>query len=121
MVELDTDAASQELLDRFHLTPADIPVVICRGSLVFKLPTVEKLADCLGLNPTLDRTQIWDVVIIGAGPAGLGAAVYAASEGLSVLIIDATAPGGQAGTSSKIENYLGFPIGISGQELASRA
>src|SRR6266513_584158 len=99
MVDLDTDAASQELLDRFHLTPADIPVVICRGSIVLKNPTVEKLADCLGLNPTLDRAQIWDVLIVG----------------------DANAPGGQAGTSSKIENYLGFPLGISGQELAARA
>src|SRR6266513_1168501 len=121
MVDLDTDAASQELLDRFHLTPADIPVVICRGSLVLKNPTVEKLADCLGLNPTLDRAQIWDVVIVGAGPAGLGAAVYAASEGLNVVVVEANAPGGQAGTSSKIENYLGFPLGISGQELAARA
>src|SRR5206468_4737563 len=121
MVDLDTDTASQELLDRFHLTAADVPVVICRGSVVLKNPTVEKLADCLGLNPTLNRTQIWDVVIIGAGPAGLGAAVYAASEGLKVVIIEANAPGGQAGTSSRIENYLGFPLGISGQELASRA
>ena len=121
MVDLDTDAASQELLDRFHLTAADVPVVICRGSVVLKNPTVEQLADCLGLNPTLDRTQIWDVVIIGAGPAGLGAAVYAASEGLNVVVVEANAPGGQAGTSSKIENYLGFPLGIPGQELAARA
>jgi thioredoxin reductase (NADPH) len=121
MVDLDTDAASQELLDRFHLSAADIPVVICRGSVVLKNPTVEKLADCLGLNPTLDRAQVWDVVIIGAGPAGLGAAVYAASEGLNVVVVEANAPGGQAGTSSKIENYLGFPLGISGQELAARA
>ena len=121
MVDLDTDAASQELLDRFHLNSKDVPVVICRGSVVLKNPTVEKLADCLGLNPTLDRTQIWDVVIVGAGPAGLGAAVYAASEGLSVVVVEANAPGGQAGTSSKIENYLGFPLGISGQELAARA
>lgn len=121
MVDLDIDAASQELLDHFHLTAADVPVVICRGSVVLKNPTVEKLADCLGLNPVLDRAQIWDVVIIGAGPAGLGAAVYAASEGLSVVVVEANAPGGQAGTSSKIENYLGFPLGISGQELAGRA
>jgi thioredoxin reductase (NADPH) len=119
--DLDTDAESQELLDRFHLQPDDIPVVICRGSIVLKNPTIEKLADCLGLNPTLDRTQIWDAIIIGAGPAGLGAAVYAASEGLDVLVLEANAPGGQAGTSSKIENYLGFPLGISGQELAGRA
>ncbi len=119
--DLDTDPESQELLDHFHVRAADVPVVICRGSVVLKNPTIQKLADCLGLNPTLDRTQIWDVVIIGAGPAGLGAAVYAASEGLSVVVVEASAPGGQAGTSSKIENYLGFPLGISGQELAGRA
>src|SRR6266581_4272024 len=119
--DLDTDAESQELLDRFHLTADDVPVVICRGKTVLKNPTIQQLADCLGLNPTLDRTQIWDVVIIGAGPAGLGAAVYAASEGLNVVVVEANAPGGQAGTSSKIENYLGFPLGISGQELAARA
>src|SRR5256885_15889713 len=119
--DLDTDAESQELLDRFHLTVDDVPVVICRGKTVLKNPTIQELADCLGLNPTLDRTQIWDLVIIGAGPAGLGAAVYAASEGLNTVIIEANAPGGQAGTSSKIENYLGFPLGISGQELAARA
>ncbi|HVH69238.1 MAG TPA: FAD-dependent oxidoreductase [Gemmatimonadales bacterium] len=119
--DLDTDAESQELLDQFHLTLNDVPVVICRGKTVLKNPTVRQLADCLNLNPTLDRTQIWDVVVIGAGPAGLGAAVYAASEGLSVVIVEANAPGGQAGTSSRIENYLGFPLGISGQELAERA
>jgi thioredoxin reductase (NADPH) len=119
--DLDSDAESQELLDRFHLTRDDVPVVICRGKTVLKNPTVQQLADCLGLNPTLDRTQIWDVVIIGAGPAGLGAGVYAASEGLNVVIVEATAPGGQAGTSSRIENYLGFPLGISGQDLAARA
>ncbi len=119
--DLDTDPESQELLDQFHLTAADVPVVICRGKTVLKNPTIGQLADCLGLNPTLDRAQIWDAVIIGAGPSGLGAAVYAASEGLSTLIIEASAPGGQAGTSSKIENYLGFPLGISGQELAARA
>ena len=119
--DLDADAESQELLDRFHLTADDVPVVICRGRTVLKNPTIQQLADCLGLNPTLDRTQIWDVVIIGAGPAGLGAGVYAASEGLNVVILEATAPGGQAGTSSRIENYLGFPLGISGQELAARA
>lgn len=119
--DLDTDPESQELLDHFHLSAQDVPVVICRGKTVLKNPTIQELADCLGLNPTLDRTQIWDVVIIGAGPAGLGAAVYAASEGLNAVMIEASAPGGQAGTSSKIENYLGFPLGISGQELAARA
>jgi len=119
--DLDTDPESQELLDQFHVSSADVPVVICRGTIVLKNPTIQKLADCLGLNPTLDRTLIWDVVIVGAGPAGLGAAVYAASEGLNVVVVEANAPGGQAGTSSKIENYLGFPLGISSQELAGRA
>ena len=119
--DLDTDPESQELLDQFDVSSADVPVVICRGTIVLKNPTIQKLADCLGLNPTLDRTLIWDVVIVGAGPAGLGAAVYAASEGLNVVVVEANAPGGQAGTSSKIENYLGFPLGISGQELAGRA
>src|SRR5438552_1933680 len=119
--DLDTDAESQELLDQFHLSANDVPVVICRGKTVLKNPTIQQLAHCLGLNPTLDSTPLWDVVIIGAGPAGLGAGVSAASEGLNDVIIEATAPGGQAGTSSRIENYLGFPLGISGQELAARA
>jgi len=120
-VDLDTDADSQAMLDQFQVKAGDIPVVICRGSLVLRNPTIQQVADCLGLNPKIDRTAICDVVIIGAGPAGLGAAVYAASEGLSVVMIEANAPGGQAGTSSRIENYLGFPLGISGQELAARA
>src|SRR5467141_1938074 len=120
-VDLDTDADSQSMLDQFHVSAGDIPVVICRGTLVLRNPTIQQVADCLGLNPTIDRTAICDLVIIGAGPAGLGAAVYAASEGLNVVMIEANAPGGQAGTSSRIENYLGFPLGISGQELAARA
>lgn len=120
-VDLDTDADSQAMLDQFHVKAGDIPVVICRGTLVLRNPTIQQVADCLGLNPTIDRTAIYDLVIIGAGPAGLGAAVYAASEGLNVVMIEGNAPGGQAGTSSRIENYLGFPLGISGQELAARA
>jgi len=120
-VDLDTDADSQEMLDQFHIRPGDVPVVICRCTIVLRNPTIQQVADCLGLNPTIDRTAVCDVVIIGAGPAGLGAAVYAASEGLRVVMIEANAPGGQAGTSSRIENYLGFPLGISGQELAGRA
>jgi thioredoxin reductase (NADPH) len=120
-VDLDTDADSQSMLDQFHVSAGDIPVVICRGTLVLRNPTIQQVADCLGLNPTIDRTAVCDLVIIGAGPAGLGAAVYAASEGLNVVMIEANAPGGQAGTSSRIENYLGFPLGISGQELAARA
>src|SRR6267378_5796114 len=120
-VDLDTDTDSQAMLDQFHVSAGDIPVVICRGTVVLRNPTIQQVADCLGLNPTIDRTTICDLVIIGAGPAGLGAAVYAASEGLNVVMIEANAPGGQAGTSSRIENYLGFPLGISGQELAARA
>jgi len=120
-VDLDTDADSQAMLDQFRVQAGDIPVVICRGTVVLRNPTIQQVADCLGLNPTIDRTAVYDLVIIGAGPAGLGAAVYAASEGLNVVMIEANAPGGQAGTSSRIENYLGFPLGISGQELAARA
>jgi len=120
-VDLDNDPDSQQMLDQFRVSAGDIPVVICRGSIVLRNPTIQEVADCLGLNPTIDRTAICDVVIIGAGPAGLGAAVYAASEGLNVMMIEANAPGGQAGTSSRIENYLGFPLGISGHELAARA
>lgn len=120
-VDLDSDPESQELLDQFHLSAGDVPVVIGCGSVVLRNPTIQQVADRLGLNPTIDRTRICDLVIIGAGPAGLGAAVYAASEGLNVVIVESNAPGGQAGTSSRIENYLGFPLGIPGQELAARA
>jgi thioredoxin reductase (NADPH) len=88
---------------------------------VLRSPTNQQIADCLGFNEGIDQTQIRDVVIVGAGPAGLAAAVYAASEGLDVLVLETNAPGGQAGSSSKIENYLGFPTGISGQALAGRA
>jgi thioredoxin reductase (NADPH) len=120
-VDLDRDSGVQELLDRFQIKAGDIPVVICRGELVLRNPTIAQLADCLGFNDAIDQTHLRDVVIVGAGPAGLAAAVYAASEGLDVLVVEADAPGGQAGTSSRIENYLGFPNGISGLELAARA
>jgi thioredoxin reductase (NADPH) len=120
-VDLDRDPGVQELLDRFHVKDGDIPVVICRGELVLRNPTIAQLADCLGFNDAIDQTHLRDVVIVGAGPAGLAAAVYAASEGLNVLVVEADAPGGQAGTSSRIENYLGFPNGISGNDLAGRA
>ena len=120
-IDLDTDSASQELLDRFHVTVDEIPVVICSSRNVMRNPSVQELADCLGFNATVDETQLHDVIVIGAGPSGLAAAVYAASEGLDVLVIETAAPGGQAGSSSKIENYLGFPTGVSGQELANRA
>jgi thioredoxin reductase (NADPH) len=120
-IDLDRDADVQELLERFHVTVADVPVVICRGEVVLRNPTNQQIAGCLGFNDAIDQTQIRDVVIVGAGPAGLAAAVYAASEGLGVLVLEINAPGGQAGSSSKIENYLGFPTGISGQALAGRA
>lgn len=120
-VDLDTDSTSQELLDRFHVTIEEIPVVICSGRDVMRNPSNQELADCLGFNASIDGTHLRDVIIVGAGPAGLAAAVYAASEGLDVLVIETASPGGQAGSSSKIENYLGFPTGVSGQELANRA
>ena len=120
-VDLDRDADVQEMLDRFRVSVADVPVVICRGSVVLRNPDNQAIADCLGLNAAIDPERIRDVVIVGGGPAGLAAAVYGASEGLDVLIVEANSPGGQAAASSKIENYLGFPTGISGQELASRA
>jgi len=120
-IDLDRDAGVQDLLDRFHITPEDVPVVICRGELILRNPSNREIADCLGFNEAIDQTQLRDLVIVGGGPSGLAAAVYGASEGLDVLVVESNSPGGQAGSSSKIENYLGFPTGISGQELASRA
>lgn len=120
-IDVEADATAQGLLDQFNVTVDDVPVVICLGKRVLKNPTNEELAACLGYTPELDAAKIRDVVVIGAGPAGLAAAIYGASEGLDVLVLETTAPGGQAGSSSRIENYLGFPTGISGQELADRA
>ena len=120
-VDLDTDRTSQELLDRFDVKPSEVPVVICNGRRVLRSPSIQEVANCLGMNTSVDPAQVRDLIIVGAGPAGLAAAVYAASEGLDVLVIEKHAPGGQAGSSSKIENYLGFPTGVSGQELAARA
>ncbi len=120
-VDLDSDQSAQEILDRFHVTIDEVPVVICRGTAVLRNPTPAQVADCLGFNQTIDALQVRDVIVVGAGPSGLAAAVYAASEGLDVMVIESNAPGGQAGSSSKIENYLGFPTGISGMELAGRA
>ncbi|HLB08574.1 MAG TPA: FAD-dependent oxidoreductase [Gemmatimonadaceae bacterium] len=120
-VDLDRDEGVQDLLDRFKFDVSDVPVLICGGRVVLRNPTNLEIAQCLGFNETIDQTQVRDVVVIGAGPAGLAAAVFAASEGRDVLIVEANAPGGQAGSSSKIENYLGFPLGITGQELADRA
>jgi thioredoxin reductase (NADPH) len=118
-VEHDPDAAA--LLDRFHIAVNEVPVVVCRGEQVLRNPSNEQLAECLHMNSQSDDAVVRDLVVIGAGPAGLAAAVYAASEGLDVLVLETLGPGGQAGSSSKIENYLGFPTGISGQALAGRA
>ena len=120
-IDLEQDADVQELLDRFRVGGAEVPVLIFAGRTVLRNPTNEKIAECLGLNAPVDSAQVRDAVIVGAGPAGLAAAVYGASEGLDVLVVESTAPGGQAGASSRIENYLGFPMGISGQDLADRA
>ena len=120
-VDVDRDADVAALLERFHVGVDEVPVVVCRGEAVLRNPTNERLAECLRMNPEIDDATVRDLIVIGAGPAGLAAAVYGASEGLDVLVLESTAPGGQAGTSSKIENYLGFPTGISGQALAGRA
>jgi thioredoxin reductase (NADPH) len=120
-LDLDADKTSQELLDRFEVKRDEVPVVICMNHGVMRNPSISRLAECLGFNSHVDESQVHDLIIVGAGPAGLAAAVYGASEGLDVLVIETAAPGGQAGSSSKIENYLGFPIGVSGQELATRA
>ena len=119
--DLDRDAEVQSLLDRFHVLPGEIPVLIARRELVLRNPNNSDIAEALSLNDPVDAQQLHDLVVIGAGPAGLAAGVYASSEGLNVLIVESAAPGGQAGSSSKIENYLGFPTGISGQALAGRA
>jgi thioredoxin reductase (NADPH) len=120
-VDLERDPGVQALLDRFHVGVEDVPIMICRGDSVLRNPSNQQIAECLGFNVTIDQTHLRDLVIVGAGPAGLAAAVYGASEGLDVLVLETDAPGGQAGSSSKIENYLGFPTGISGNELAARA
>ena len=120
-IDLERDPDVQNLLDNFRISASEIPVLICRGQLVLRNPSNQQIADCLGFNESIDQTKVRDLVVIGAGPSGLAAAVYGASEGLDVLVLEASSPGGQAGSSSRIENYLGFPTGISGQDLASRA
>ena len=120
-VDLERDKDVEHLLEQFHFSADEIPVVICRGKTVLRNPSNEEIADCLGFNDAIDESQVRDLVVVGGGPSGLAAAVYGASEGLDVLVLEASSPGGQAGSSSKIENYLGFPTGVSGQELAARA
>jgi thioredoxin reductase (NADPH) len=120
-LDVEQDEGARVLVDRFHIGPQDIPVLICRGTKILRAPSNAEVAECLGFNAGITCGAVRDVVVVGAGPAGLSAAVYAASEGLDVLVLETSAPGGQAGSSAKIENYLGFPTGISGQALAGRA
>ena len=120
-LDVEQDEGARVLVDRFHIGPQDIPVLICRGTKILRAPSNAEVAECLGFNAGIACGAVRDVVVVGAGPAGLSAAVYAASEGLDVLVLETNAPGGQAGSSAKIENYLGFPTGISGAALAGRA
>ena len=120
-LDLERDPDVQNLLESFQVSASQIPVLICRGQIALRNPSNQEIADCLGFNESIDQTHVRDLTIIGAGPSGLAAAVYGASEGLDVLMLETSSPGGQAGSSSRIENYLGFPTGISGQELAARA
>jgi len=120
-VDVERDADVQTVLDQFDVKVTDIPVLICRGTLVLRNPSNADAAECFGLNAGIDEGEVYDLIVVGAGPSGLAAAVYGASEGLNVLVLESNAPGGQAGSSSRIENYLGFPTGISGQDLAGRA
>jgi thioredoxin reductase (NADPH) len=120
-LDVDDDPGAQALLDRFHVKPDEVPVVVCEEGSVLRNPDVHALAEFLEMNPAVDDAAVHDLVVVGAGPAGLAAAVYGASEGLDVLVVESIAYGGQAGSSSRIENYLGFPTGISGAALAGRA
>ncbi len=120
-IDVERDADVQTFLDQFHFAVTDIPVLICSGKLILRNPTNAEAAECFGLNAGIEESSVYDLIVVGAGPGGLAAAVYGASEGLNVLVVESGAPGGQAGTSSKIENYLGFPTGISGEGLTRRA
>lgn len=117
----DTDNCAKTLVERFHVSPAELPIVLCPSGEMLRNPTENQLARCIGLTHALDPNKVYDVAIVGSGPAGLAAAVYAASEGLSVIGLDCRAFGGQAGASMRIENYLGFPTGITGLALMARA
>ncbi|MFM0169751.1 FAD-dependent oxidoreductase [Paraburkholderia sediminicola] len=121
VIDARSDPEAITLLGGMTTGPDDFPLVFCPNGYVLRAPDEAQLASCLGLVPTFEQSHIYDVAIVGAGPAGLAASVYAATEGLSVAVFDQRAPGGQAGASSRIENYLGFPTGISGQALAARA
>jgi thioredoxin reductase (NADPH) len=121
LLDPKADSCAQTLVERFHVEPSQLPIVLCTNGELLRNPTEGELARCLGLVRPIDAERVYDVAIVGAGPAGLAAAVYAASEGLSVLVLDCRAFGGQAGASARIENYLGFPTGISGMALMARA
>jgi thioredoxin reductase (NADPH) len=117
----ETDPEAKALIERFHIDPGQLPIVLCPTGQLLRNPSEMELARCIGLVGPIDPNRIFDVAIVGAGPAGLAAAVYATSEGLSVLVLDRRAFGGQAGASARIENYLGFPTGITGMALMARA
>src|ERR1700736_980635 len=117
----ETDPEAKALIERFHVDSGQLPIVLCPGGQLLRNPGESELARCLGLVGPIDPERIYDVVVVGAGPAGLATAVYAGSEGLSVLVLDCRAFGGQAGASARIENYLGFPTGITGIALMARA
>jgi thioredoxin reductase (NADPH) len=121
VLDASADGEARAVVERFGVQPEELPLMICPNGTVLKRPTDAEAAVCLGITPDLDPQSVYDVAVVGAGPAGLATAVYAASEGLSVLVLDQQAFGGQAGASARIENYLGFPTGISGQALAGRA
>jgi len=121
VLDPDNDSSAQALVEKFHVQPEHMPVVLCPGGQILNNPADESLARCIGLVGEIDQDKLYDVVVIGAGPAGLATAVYAGSEGLAVLVIDCRSFGGQAGASARIENYLGFPTGISGLALMARA
>ena len=121
VLDAASDPCATTLIERFHVDPHHLPIVLCPNGTVLRNPTETELARCIGLVRPIDASKIYDVAIVGAGPAGLAAAVYAASEGLSVIVLDRRAFGGQAGASARIENYLGFPTGISGMALMARA
>jgi thioredoxin reductase (NADPH) len=121
MLNSEVDPEAKALIERFHVDPGQLPIVLCPGGQLLRNPGENELARCIGLVGPIDPDRVYDVAIVGAGPAGLAAAVYAGSEGLSALVLDCRAFGGQAGTSARIENYLGFPTGISGIALMARA
>ncbi len=120
-LDTDTDASARPLIEDFHVEEAELPIVLCPNGRMLRNPSEVELATCLGLVRAIDATRVYDVAIVGAGPAGLAAAVYGASEGLSIIVLDGRAFGGQAGASARIENYLGFPTGITGMALMARA